>query len=149
MVEDAQWLDEPSLRVVVGVAERAGDRGLRLVVTHRPVTGDADLAALDAVLGRSQPLVSLGVLDEPEVAETCAILLGSAVDERLVDAVHEQTQGMADLVDALVTAWAADGTIERGRLAVVARRSRRRLSSPRCDPGSTSWRRPRARCSRR
>ncbi len=117
VVEDAQWLDEPSLRVVVGVAERAADRGLRLVVTHRPVTGDADLAALDAVLGRGEPLVALGVLDEPEVAETCALLLGSAVDERLVDAVHEQTQGMADLVDALVTAWAADGTIDRGRLA--------------------------------
>ena len=117
MVEDAQWLDEPSLRVVVGVAERAADRGLRLVVTHRPVTGDADLAALDAVLGRGEPLVALGVLDEPEVAETCALLLESAVDERLVDAVHEQTQGMADLIDALVTAWAADGTIDRGRLA--------------------------------
>jgi DNA-binding CsgD family transcriptional regulator len=116
VVEDAQWLDEPSRRVVVGVAERAAERGLRLVVTHRPVAGDADLAALDGVLGRSQPLVSLGALDEPEVAETCAILLGSAVDERLVDAVHEQTQGLADLVEALVTAWAGDGTIARGRL---------------------------------
>jgi len=117
VVEDAQWLDEPSLRVVVGVAERAADRGLRVVVTHRPVTGDADLAALDAVLGRSQPLVSLGALDEPEVTEMCAILLGSAVDERLVDAVHEQTQGMAELVEMLVTAWADSGTIDGGRLA--------------------------------
>jgi DNA-binding CsgD family transcriptional regulator len=117
VVEDAQWLDEASLRVVVGVAERAGDRGLRIVVTHRPVTGDADLAALDAVLGRSQPLMSLGPLDEPEVAETCAILLGSAVEERLVDVVHERTQGMADLVEVLVTAWAASGAIDKGRLA--------------------------------
>ena len=117
VVEDAQWLDEASLRVVVGVAERAGDRGLRMVVTHRPVTGDADLAALDAVLGRSRLLVSLGPFDEAEVAETCAILLGSAVDERLVDAVHEQTQGMPDLVEVLVTAWAASGAIDKGRLA--------------------------------
>jgi DNA-binding CsgD family transcriptional regulator len=117
VVEDAQWLDQASLRIVVGVAERAGDRGLRIVVTHRPVTGDADLAALDAVLGRSQLLVSLGPLDEPEVAETCAILLGSAVEERLVDVVHEHTQGMADLVEVLVTAWAASGVIDKGRLA--------------------------------
>jgi DNA-binding CsgD family transcriptional regulator len=117
VVEDAQWLDEASLRVVVGVAERAGDRGLRMVVTHRPVTGDADLAALDAVLGRSRLLVSLGPFDEAEVAETCAILLGSAVDERLVDAVYEQTQGMPDLVEVLVTAWAASGAIDKGRLA--------------------------------
>jgi DNA-binding NarL/FixJ family response regulator len=117
VVEDAQWLDEASLRVVVGVAERAGERGLRMVVTHRPVTGDPDLAALDAVLGRRQRLVSLGPHDESEVAEMCAILVGTAVDDRLVDAVHEQTQGMADLVDALVTAWADSGAIVRGRLA--------------------------------
>jgi DNA-binding CsgD family transcriptional regulator len=119
VVEDAQWLDEASLRVVVGVAERAGDRGLRIVVTHRPVTGDADLAALDAVLGRNQLLVSLGPLAESEVAETCAILLGSAVEERLVDVVHEHTQGMADLVEVLVTAWAASGAIDKGRLAAL------------------------------
>ena len=47
----------------------------------------------------------------------CAILLGSAVEERLVDAVHEHTQGMADLVDVLITAWAASGAIDKGRLA--------------------------------
>jgi DNA-binding NarL/FixJ family response regulator len=117
VVEDAQWLDEASLGVVVGVAERAGERGLRMVVTHRPVTGDADLAALDAVLGRGQLLVSLGPHDESEVAEMCAIMLGSAVDGRLVDAVHEQTQGMGDLVEVLVTAWADSGAIVRGRLA--------------------------------
>jgi len=119
VVEDAQWLDEASLRVVVGVAERAGDRGLHIVVTHRPVTGDADLAALDAVLGRNQLLVSLGPLAESEVAETCAILLGSAVEERLVDVVHEHTQGLADLVEVLVTAWAASGAIDKGRLAAL------------------------------
>ncbi|MDD9372039.1 MAG: hypothetical protein PV358_18100, partial [Acidimicrobiales bacterium] len=47
VVDEAQWLDPASLRVVVGVAERAAERGFTVVVAHRPVAGDALLAALD------------------------------------------------------------------------------------------------------
>src|SRR4029453_13194779 len=36
VVEDAQWLDPGSLRVIVGVAERAGAQDIPLTVTHRP-----------------------------------------------------------------------------------------------------------------
>jgi len=116
VVDEAQWLDAPSRRVVVGVAERAADRGLAVVVAHRPAAGDADLAALDSVLGRAQLPVSLGPLDEADVGELCAILVGAAVDDALVEAVHEHTHGLADLVELVVAAWLADGTIERGRL---------------------------------
>ncbi|HET9609612.1 MAG TPA: hypothetical protein VFP06_08385, partial [Acidimicrobiales bacterium] len=74
VVDEAQWLDPASLRVVVGVAERAAEHGFGVVVAHRPVPGDAQLAALDAVLGRRHLLVALGPLDEPEVGELAAIL---------------------------------------------------------------------------
>lgn len=116
VVSDAQWLDPASLRVVVGVAERAADRGITVVAAHRPVPGDAQLAALDAVLGRRQLLVALGPLDESEVGELAAIVLDSAVDDRLVETVHDQTQGMADLVELLLSAWTASGVIAGGRL---------------------------------
>ncbi|HET6948996.1 MAG TPA: hypothetical protein VFI47_01375, partial [Acidimicrobiales bacterium] len=116
VVDEAQWLDPASVRVIVGVAERAAAGSLPLIVAHRPVPGDAALATLDAVLGRSQPLAALGPLDESEVGELAAIVLGSAVDDRVVDAVHDQTQGMPGLVELLLGAWVAGGTVNGGRL---------------------------------
>src|SRR5262245_37590848 len=163
VVDEAQWLDPGSLRVVVGVAERAADRGQRLVVAHRPAPGQSDLAALDAVLGRTQPLVALGPLDEPEVGELAAIILGAAVDDQLVDVVHDQTDGMPALVRLLLAEWVSAGAIAAGRLTAPARRWSRRSgrrstsSRPRpapCSPPSapartstTSWsaRSPRSR----
>jgi DNA-binding NarL/FixJ family response regulator len=118
VVDEAQWLDAASLRVVVGVAERAAARGLSVSVAHRPVPGDPQLAALDAVLGRSQLLAAFGPLDEAEVGELAAIVLDSAVDDRLVEAVHDQAQGMPELVELLLSAWVDAGVVSGGRLAV-------------------------------
>jgi DNA-binding NarL/FixJ family response regulator len=117
VVDDAQWLDPGSLRALVGVAERAAAQGVRLVVAHRPAAGDATLASLDAVLGRAQPLVALGPLDEAEVGELAAIELGAAVDDRLVDALDDHTSGMPGLVRLVLATWSADGTVTAGRLA--------------------------------
>ena len=51
VVDDAQWLDTGSLRVIVGVAERASAQGLTVTVAHRdrrrirtPATASASLA---------------------------------------------------------------------------------------------------------
>jgi DNA-binding NarL/FixJ family response regulator len=116
VVDEAQWLDAASLRVVVGVAERAAARGLTVTVAHRPVPGDPQLAALDAVLSRSQLLAALGPLDEAEAAELAAIVLDSAVDDRLVEAVHDQAQGMPELIELLLSAWVDAGVVSGGRL---------------------------------
>ena len=102
---------------VVGVAERATARDVGLVVAHRPTAGDPTLAALDALLGRSQPLVALGPLDEAEVRELAAVELGTAVDDRLVEALHDHTAGMPALVRLVLAAWTADGTVRGGRLS--------------------------------
>jgi DNA-binding NarL/FixJ family response regulator len=118
VVEDAQWLDPGSLRVIVGVAERAGAQEIPLTVTHRPAPGEPTLAALDALVGRSQPLVALGPLEEPEVSELAAIVLGTAVDDRLVDVLDDHTAGMPGLVRLVLAAWQEDGTVAGGRLAV-------------------------------
>lgn len=116
VVDDAQWLDRASLRVLVGVAERAAEREIGLTVAHRPTPGDGEIAALDAVLGRSQLLAALGPLDEREVAEMSAILLDAPVDDRLVEAVHDHSGGMAELVELVLSAWADAGVISGGRL---------------------------------
>jgi DNA-binding NarL/FixJ family response regulator len=119
IVEDAQWLDPGSLRVIVGVAERAAAQDIPLTVAHRPAPGDPTLAALDALVGRNQPLVALGPLEEAEVGELAAIVLGTAVDDRLVDVLDDHTAGMPLLVRLVLAAWLADGTVAGGRLAVV------------------------------
>jgi DNA-binding NarL/FixJ family response regulator len=119
VVDDAQWLDPGSLRVVVGVAERAPAQRVPLVVAHRPAAGDATLAALDALLGRAQPLVALGPLEEAEVGELAAIVLGAAVDDRLVDALHDHSGGMPALIRLTLAAWTSGGTVTGGRLSAA------------------------------
>ncbi|MGH9209422.1 MAG: hypothetical protein ACRD2C_01925, partial [Acidimicrobiales bacterium] len=104
LVDEAQWLDPPSLRVLVGVAERAADRQVTVVAAHRPCAGDPQLAALDAALSRQQPLIWLGPLDEADVAERAALVLGTTVDAAMVETVHEQTAGVQGLVDHMVLA---------------------------------------------
>jgi DNA-binding CsgD family transcriptional regulator len=119
LVADAQWLDPGSLRVLVGVAERAEGRGVPVAVAHRPAPGDAMVAALDAALSRNRQVVVLGALDEGEVAERAALVLGAAVDQGLVELLAEQTAGMPALVERLARAWAETGVVAGGRLAAT------------------------------
>jgi DNA-binding NarL/FixJ family response regulator len=108
VVEDVQWFDPTSLRVLVGVVERAADRGVTVTVAHRPGPGDAALAALDAAVARRVPLVVLTPLDEHGVAERAAIVTGRAVDQQVVEALAEHTGGVPWLVERLALAWAAE-----------------------------------------
>ena len=107
LVEDAQWLDTASLRVLVGVVERAADRKVTVAVAHRPAPGDPALAALDAAVARRQSLVVLTPLDEDAVAERAALVTGRAVDQQVVEALVEQAAGVPWLVERLALAWAA------------------------------------------
>lgn len=104
LVDEAQWLDPASLRVVVGVAERADEHGLSIVVAHRPASGDAEIAALDGALSRTRPLVWLAPLDDVDVAERAALVLGTGVDPALVEVLHEQSAGVQSFVDQLALA---------------------------------------------
>ena len=117
VVGDAQWLDPASLRVLVGVVERAQERGLSVSVAHRPAPGDATLAALDAALSRRHQIVVLGALDEAEVTERAALVLDAAVEPALVERLTEQTAGMPDLVERLARVWSQTGVITGGRLS--------------------------------
>jgi DNA-binding CsgD family transcriptional regulator len=110
LVDEAQWLDAGSLRVLVGVAERAADRKVSLVAAHRPSSGDPQLAALDAALSRHQPVIWLAPLDEADVAERAALVSGTTVEAALVEALHEQTAGVQAFVDHLVLAGYAAAT---------------------------------------
>ncbi|MGQ0802929.1 MAG: LuxR C-terminal-related transcriptional regulator [Actinomycetota bacterium] len=114
IVDDAHWLDPASRHVLVGVAGRAAEQGIGVVVAHRPVAADADLAALDAAL--SPNIIRLEPLDNDGIAERSALLLEAAVDDTLVDALLVRTEGVALLVDTLVRGWRDADRLERGSL---------------------------------
>jgi DNA-binding CsgD family transcriptional regulator len=108
LVDDAQWLDHATLRVLVGVVERADQRNLTVIAAHRPMTGHPFLAALDEALSRRRPLLRLEPLDPDDIAERVARVRGSAVDAAFAEAVYEHTAGVPTLVDQLAVAWGPD-----------------------------------------
>jgi len=114
VVDDAQWLDPGTVRVLVSVADAATER-IALVVGHRPVTA-SELSTLDAALARHGPIVRVESLTETETAERTARLLDAAVDDALVDALMMHAEGVPLFVDALVRAWQEADVVERGGL---------------------------------
>jgi DNA-binding CsgD family transcriptional regulator len=114
VVDDAQWLDPSSLRVLVAVTERSRDQGAGVVVAHRPTTASPELAALDTAVARNGPLLWLPPLTDADVAERAALALDAPVADELVDALMVRTEGVALFVDELVRAWAAAAVLQRG-----------------------------------
>lgn len=131
LVDDCQWLDDATLRTLVGIVERADYLGLTVIAAHRPAPRQPTLAALDAALSRHHPLIRLGPLDQEETAERAALVLGRTVDPAFVENLHEQTAGVLTFVDQLAVAWApraeipADGRHQRREHA-----SRRSVDDP-------------------
>lgn len=126
LVDDAQWIDETSLRALVGAAERLEGSEARLVVGHRPAAHEA-LGALASAVGRSGTTVRLGVLDEDQASARLAAVCGAAVDSALVEAAHAASGGVPFALDAVVAGWRADALVDGGRLA-----------EPRLAPGATA-----------
>ena len=115
LVDDAQWIDAESLRVLVGVAERAPARGIGLVVAHRPADGE-EIAVLDDILSRSQPILQLAPLAADEVGKRVGANLGCDLEPAVVDALMARTEGVPLYVDRLTEAWVEAGVIENGAL---------------------------------
>lgn len=108
LVDDAQWLDGPSLEVITAVAERSPGT-LRLLVAHRPVFDDRQLAALDGVLARDRALLSLTPLSLAEITARASLLLGQTLEPSFLEVILSETGGVPALVDLLVRGWEADG----------------------------------------
>jgi DNA-binding CsgD family transcriptional regulator len=115
VVDDAQWIDDTSLRALVGAIERLEGTPGRVVVGQRPV-GGVTLGALASALGRFGSTVRLGVLDEDDAAARLAEATGTAVDSALVEAAHGATGGVPYALDAVVFGWQADALVDGGRL---------------------------------
>jgi DNA-binding SARP family transcriptional activator len=106
VIDDLQWADAASLRLLTMLAGELGAARLLVVGTYRDVDGDRGGALADALatLARQPPVerMALGGLDRAEVARVIAAELGAEPDRRLVRLVHERTDGNPFFVVELV-----------------------------------------------
>ncbi|EWT00269.1 hypothetical protein N865_12995 [Intrasporangium oryzae NRRL B-24470] len=95
VLDDIQWADADSQRLLVRMADLAGSLPVLLVVTSRDgLAEDSPAQATMAALARSGvERVSLEGLGVPEVRDLVTDLLGLAVDEEQTALLHERAAG--------------------------------------------------------
>ncbi|MFB9748154.1 helix-turn-helix transcriptional regulator [Leifsonia shinshuensis] len=103
IVDDAQWVDEPSARALRFVVRRLSDRGFLFTAASRPQPNSVsalfdDLAATSVNHARID-LSPLTVSDTQELAEH---LLGHAISRRTASRLTEATQGSPLLLSVLL-----------------------------------------------
>ncbi|MGH3937364.1 MAG: LuxR C-terminal-related transcriptional regulator [Pseudonocardiaceae bacterium] len=112
LVDDAHQLDPALLEGLRTFAE--GD-GVRLVVAYRPWPRSRALSALGGSLARRRSPVVVGHLGRSAVEARIAARVGCACPDALVDLVHEQTGGLASLVDVVTQALQDTGRFDPRR----------------------------------
>ena len=131
--EDLHWCDQPSLSVLLALAQRPGRCLLALSCRPGPLT--PALAGFLAELGRLRPgsQIVLGALDRAEVVRMIRAIL--ALDESvpgdLLDEIMAATEGVPFLVEEVVRSL-----VESGGLELSASGWRRRPGVPLQVPGS-------------
>ncbi len=109
-VDDAHWLDPSTLDVLARVV----DRGLPVVVAHRPQRGNVHLDQLDEALLRSGEAVHLGPRSVDELAPFVAAVLGRPAPTALVEQLWRSTAGLPGLTRLLLQGWIREGWNEKG-----------------------------------
>ncbi len=115
-VDDLHWADEPSLLLLQFLARALGDQRLLLIGTYR-----------DVELGRHHPLshflgelsgvaaaerVSLHGLGAADVGDYIEMTAGTEPSPRLVETVHEQTEGNPFFLGEVVRLLASEGNLD-------------------------------------
>ena len=109
LVDDLQWCDPPSARVLTFIARRLGGQPLALIVATRP--SDPTLAPEAAVLltDPATELLRPLPLTRTSVAELIRSALGSEPDARFIEACIDATGGNPFLIGELLDEVAARG----------------------------------------
>lgn len=97
VIDDVQWADIGSLRLLPVLAGHLDAAPILVVVTYRDpgAAGRAELADTFAALARLSPVqrMSLGGLAKSDVRRLMVAKLGVQPDERLVGVVHDRSEG--------------------------------------------------------
>jgi ATP/maltotriose-dependent transcriptional regulator MalT len=115
VLDDLHSADEPSLQLLAFVARRLERSRLLIVGTYRDteLRRGHPLRSVLVDLGREQAFrrLTLRGLSEEEVAQFMKRLAAGAVDHRLVQAVHRQTEGNPLFVKELVQLLDREGAL--------------------------------------
>jgi DNA-binding CsgD family transcriptional regulator/tetratricopeptide (TPR) repeat protein len=136
VLDDLQWADAATLRLLVHIATGVTAARLMVVATHRDTetAGQRPLRAAVAALGREASVtrIRLGGLDEAEVAAQLADVTGWEVPDSVVAAVWRRTGGNPFFVGELgrLLVSSSDGQLPDGVRDAV--RDRLDRLSPRC-----------------
>ena len=108
VLDDLQWADGPTLRLVRELIARTGSAGLLMLGAYRPSERDAPLLRLQDDLRRDRRVdeLQLDGLGEADVAALAAAL-GAEATPAAVRELHEATHGNPFLVEQLLPALAA------------------------------------------
>ena len=109
VVDDLQWCDAPSVRVLAFIARRLEGQSLGLILATRPVDPALTSDAATLLADPAAELLRLAPLTQPAVGALVAVRLGEEPDERFVRACLEVTGGNPFLVGELLAEAAVRG----------------------------------------
>ena len=112
LVDDAHWVDPPSLRYLAFLLPRLEELGVALVVAARPGEAGPGLALLEGIAGDpATSLLAPSPLGEGSVRRLLSDGLGREPDGAFAAACHRATGGNPFLVGQLVQALAEDDVV--------------------------------------
>ena len=109
LVDDAQWADEPSLRLLSYLAQRVDELPITLVVAMRPGEPGAHQELLDGLTAhRGAGALRPAPLSAAAIAALAGVALGDRPDPAFCDALLRMTGGNPFLLRELLAAAAAE-----------------------------------------
>ncbi len=125
VIDDAHLLNDEELEQLAG---RVSDPGATVVVAAEPLSQRQALRALATALERENPVISLGALAAPDVAEAAASVTGGHPATEIVRALMVSTAGLPFLLRPAIAAAvppnaepAATAIVEAARFALIER----------------------------
>jgi DNA-binding CsgD family transcriptional regulator len=121
-IDDVQWCDRPSLRLLAYLVHRLEGQPLLIAATLRPAEPGADTALLAEIAG--DPLtdrIRPGALSTEAIAGLIEGRLGAAADADFAAACHTATGGNPLLLDELLRGLGAEGVEPRADAVAAVR----------------------------
>jgi DNA-binding CsgD family transcriptional regulator len=108
-IDDAQWADQASLRLLHYLGRRLEELPVAVVVAAQPADSRDGSPLLPMIAADPAEVIELAPLSEQAVAELLRLGLGAEINRAFAKACHEVTGGVPFLVRELVRAIADEG----------------------------------------
>ncbi|HEX2194568.1 MAG TPA: AAA family ATPase, partial [Candidatus Limnocylindria bacterium] len=117
LVDDVQWADDDTLRLLRYVVRAATDRPIFLYLAIRPdeFAGVSEAVNLVADMERMGVVrrLRLGRLSAPETGQLARQLLAGSLDPPSAQAIHSQSEGVPFIVEELVRTYRDAGLLQQ------------------------------------